>query len=61
MKRVKAACICQTLHFLLKEDLPHDMAVRLVRQEVDSYKAGLERKKIVNVSAFFLDRPNCVH
>ena len=24
MKRVKAACICQTLHFMLKEDLAHD-------------------------------------
>ena len=24
MKRVKAACICQTLHFMLKDDLGHD-------------------------------------
>ena len=23
MKRVKAACICQTLHFMLKEDISH--------------------------------------
>lgn len=30
MKRVKAACICQTLHFLLKEDVEHDYAVKLV-------------------------------
>lgn len=43
MKRVKAACICQTLHFLLKEDLPHDTAVSLVREEVEQYKKGLER------------------
>lgn len=43
MKRIKAACICQTLHFLLKEDLEHDYAVRTVRQEVEHYKAGLER------------------
>lgn len=27
---VKAACICQTLHFLLKEDVEHDYAVKLV-------------------------------
>ena len=27
MKRVKAACICQTLHFMLKDDLGHDYAV----------------------------------
>lgn len=43
MKRVKAACICQTLHFLLKEDLPHEMAVKLVRQEVEQYqRAGTQ-------------------
>lgn len=44
MKRVKAACICQTLHFLLKEDLPHEMAVKLVRQEVEQYQKALESK-----------------
>ena len=29
MKRVKAACICQTLHFMLKEEIDHDLAVKL--------------------------------
>lgn len=43
MKRVKAACICQTLHFMLKEDISHDYAVTLVRQEVEQYKKNLER------------------
>ena len=43
MKRVNAACICQTLHFLLKEDLGHDYAVNLVKQEVEQYKKGLDR------------------
>ena len=43
MKRIKAACICQTLHFMLKEDTPHDYAVRAVRQEVEQYKLGLDR------------------
>ncbi len=38
MKRVKAACITQTLHFLLKEDLGHDYAVKLVNEEVKRYK-----------------------
>ena len=32
MKRVKAACICQTLHFLLKEDIPHEAAARQVAE-----------------------------
>ena len=33
MKRVKEACICQTLHFMLKEDVPHSYAVRAVEEE----------------------------
>ena len=45
MKRVKAACICQTLHFMLKEDIGHDYAVKLVRDEVANYKATLERNR----------------
>lgn len=46
MKRVKAACICQTLHFMLKEDVGHDYAVKLVKEEVARYKRDLERKGI---------------
>ena len=44
MKRVLAACFFQTLHFQLKEDIPHDMAVRLVREEVERYKDSLSKK-----------------
>lgn len=42
MKRIKAACICQTLHFMLKEDIAHEMAVRQVQEEVAHYKRTLE-------------------
>lgn len=45
MKRVKAACICQTLHFMLKEDVGHDYAVQLVKQEAEQYKKTLERNR----------------
>ena len=45
MKRVKEACICQTLHFMLKEETTHDYAVRLVREEVEKYKASLEKTR----------------
>lgn len=45
MKRIKAACIKQTLHFLLKEDINHDLAVKLVREEVDKYKTQLDRNR----------------
>ena len=55
MKRVKAACICQTLHFMLKEEVAHDYAVRLVQDEVAHYKKNLERNhtryKIVEETA----------
>ncbi|MDD5864482.1 MAG: hypothetical protein PUD80_07605 [Firmicutes bacterium] len=45
MKRVKAACICQTLHFMLKEDIDHDFAVKLVKEEVEHYKKNLDRNR----------------
>lgn len=45
MKRVKAACICQTLHFLLKENVEHSYAVKQVQEEVEHYKATMERNK----------------
>ncbi|MGN0424263.1 MAG: hypothetical protein ACI4FY_03020 [Acetatifactor sp.] len=45
MKRVKAACITQTLHFLLKEDTSHDYAVMLVNEEVKKYKEQLDKNK----------------
>ena len=54
MKRVKAACICQTLHFMLKDDIEHDYAVQLVNEEVAHYKEKLEHDrtkfKIINES-----------
>lgn len=42
MKRIKAACICQTLHFLLKEDTEPALAQRLVQDEVAAYRKRLE-------------------
>ncbi len=44
MKRVKAACICQTLHFMLKEELGHKFAAEQVKEEVEHYKQSLDRK-----------------
>lgn len=45
MKRVKAACITQTLHFLLKDEVPHDYAVKLVSEEVKKYKEQLTKNR----------------
>lgn len=46
MKRIKAACIQQTLHFMLKEDVEHALAVNLVNEEVEKYKQQLVRNRI---------------
>ena len=45
MKRVKAACILQTLVFAQKEDcgLSHDSILDINRQEFKHYKQTLER------------------
>ena len=45
IKRIKAACICETLHFMLKEDVRHDYAVKLVHEDIEKYKATLERNR----------------
>ena len=44
MKRVKAACLEQTIHFQLKEELPKEVAVKDVHSELEAYKAQLEHK-----------------
>lgn len=45
MKRVKAACILQTLVFAQKEDLgfAKEYAAKLNREEVEKYKASLDK------------------
>lgn len=45
MKRIKSACIMQTLNFLLKEEIPHETAVRQVNEEVAHYKETLDRNR----------------
>ena len=45
MKRIKAACLEQTVHFMLKEELGHAVAANAVREEYAHYKATLERNR----------------
>lgn len=45
MKRIKSACLLQTIHFQLKEDVPHDATVRGVKDELENYKAQLKRNR----------------
>jgi hypothetical protein len=44
MKRIKAECLEQTLHFTLKEGLPLDEVKEQVRQEYEHYKAQMDRR-----------------
>lgn len=48
MKRVKAACLLQTLHFQLKDEVEHDLAVKAVKAEVEHYKKQLEFKRVAH-------------
>lgn len=45
MKRIKAACLEQTIHFMLREGSWGDIAKREVKQEAEKYKSQLERSK----------------
>ncbi len=46
MKRIKAACICQTLHFTAKDDINHDIALKHIQRDVEHYKKTLERNHV---------------
>lgn len=44
MKRVKFACLEQTIYFLLKDDIPKDIATQDVKKELEDYKQQLRQK-----------------
>lgn len=46
MKRIKAACLEQTIHFQLKDGLSPEAAKRQVRQEYESYRAQMDRSRV---------------
>ena len=60
MKRIQAACICQTLHFILKEDIAHELAVRQVQEEVAHYKRTLERNRTQYKIIEETTQPDCL-
>ena len=45
MKRIQSACLSQTIHLQLKDDLEHSQAVEQVRVEYAHYKQLLERNR----------------
>lgn len=46
MKRIQYACLNQTVHFKLKEDMGRDYAIKLVKDEYAEYKNHLESSNI---------------
>lgn len=44
MKRIKAECLEQTLHFLLKDGLSPEEGRQQVRQEYEAYRTQLDRR-----------------
>ena len=45
MKRVQAACICQTLHFFQKDEPSKERNEKLSREEIEKYKKSLEQSR----------------
>lgn len=45
MKRIKAACLEQTIHFQLKDGISPELARQQVRQEYETYKAQMDRHR----------------
>ena len=46
MKRIKAACLEQTIHFQLKDGISAELAKQQVLQEYESYKGQMDCHKI---------------
>lgn len=46
MKRIRAACICQTFHFFQKDNVEHEYTAQAVQNEVMNYKKQLERNHV---------------
>ena len=45
MKRIKAACLEQTIHFMLKEDMPREEAVPAVQAAYAHHIAQMDRNR----------------
>lgn len=43
MKRIRFACLEQTIHFFPKEDVDHNEALEIMYKELADFKARLER------------------
>jgi len=58
MKRVKAACLMQTLRFQIKPELSREEGERLVRDEVERYQRQLERRGVKYVIDEMIAEPD---
>lgn len=54
MKRIKAACLEQTVHFMLKEELGHAAAAHAAREEFAAKESRAHRVKTMAPCSFIL-------
>ncbi len=47
MKRVQSACICQTLRFFQKDEIPKTFRERRSKEELEIYKKSLKESNTV--------------
>lgn len=47
MKRIQTACLHQTIHFQLKDNVPAEIAQRLVQEEEKEYQENLNRRGVL--------------
>ena len=45
MKRIKAACLMQTIHFQLKDDVEKSLAAKIAQEEAEHFKALLTKNR----------------
>lgn len=45
MRRIKSACLEQTVHFRLKEGVPREIALRLMQEEYQGYLHHMAYRK----------------
>lgn len=46
MKRIQSACVCQTLHFSLKEPLSYEETLKQTSYEVKHYRDTLDHSRV---------------
>jgi len=58
MKRVEAACLCQTLRFSAKEGVPSKYVAEAIQNEIEQYKRKLESSRTAYTIVNQIEQPD---